>query len=119
MLLRLALIFLLAASATLGATEIDRQALLVSDADFHEFDPKQAELGRLLFYDPILSGNQNIACGTCHNHDLGTGDGLALGIGEGGMGLGLERSAGIGADRIKKTHSPQRSAALEFRRTRD
>ena len=102
MLLRLALIFSLAASVTLGATEIDKQALLVSDADFHEFDPKQAELGRLLFYDPILSGNQNIACGTCHNHDLGTGDGLALGIGEGGMGLGPERSAGVGADRIKK-----------------
>ena len=25
-------------------------------------------LGRDLFYDPILSGNQNIACATCHRY---------------------------------------------------
>lgn len=55
-----------------------------------------------MFYDKILSGNRNISCGTCHHHDLGGSDGLALGIGEGGSGVGLERSAGSGADRIKK-----------------
>ena len=79
-----------------------RSALTVSSDDFHAFNPEQAELGRLLFYDPILSGNFNISCGTCHNHDLGTSDALPLGIGEGGVGLGPERHAGIGADRIKK-----------------
>ncbi|MGJ8615474.1 MAG: cytochrome-c peroxidase [Sulfitobacter sp.] len=70
--------------------------------DFIQFDPKQAELGQLLFYDRILSGNKNIACSTCHHPDLGTGDGLSLGIGEGGAGLGALRTAGIGDDQIKK-----------------
>ena len=28
---------------------------------------KQAELGRLLFFDPILSGNNKRACASCHN----------------------------------------------------
>ena len=102
MLKKLAPILLLATTLASAAAEFDKQALRVSPDDFHDFDPKQAELGRLLFYDPVLSGNQNIACGTCHNHELGTGDGLPLGIGEGGMGLGRERSAGSGADRIKK-----------------
>ncbi|MGJ8627535.1 MAG: cytochrome-c peroxidase [Sulfitobacter sp.] len=70
--------------------------------DFIQFDAKQAELGQLLFYDRILSGNKNIACSTCHHPDHGTGDGLSLGIGEGGEGVGPARSAGAGADRIKK-----------------
>ncbi len=58
---------------------------------FLEFNEQAAEVGRLLFYDPILSGNRNISCGTCHHHDQGTGDGLSLGIGEGGTGLGPKR----------------------------
>lgn len=49
------------------------------------------ELGRLLFFDPILSGNQNISCATCHHPTLASGDGRALSIGEGGAGLGPDR----------------------------
>jgi len=74
----------------------------LSDADFLAFDPQQAKLGQLLFYDNILSGNQNINCGTCHHPTLGTGDGLSLGIGEGGVGLGPDRHAGHGRSAIRK-----------------
>ncbi|MEO9845200.1 MAG: cytochrome c peroxidase [Roseobacter sp.] len=74
----------------------------LSNHDFIEFDPVQAALGQQLFYDPILSGNQNISCAHCHHPDFGTSDGLSLGIGEGGAGLGPERTPGIGADRIAK-----------------
>jgi cytochrome c peroxidase len=31
--------------------------------------PEKVALGRLLFWDPILSGPRNIACGTCHVPD--------------------------------------------------
>ncbi|CAD0183887.1 Cytochrome c551 peroxidase precursor [Ruegeria sp. THAF57] len=58
---------------------------------FVEPDLSKVELGRLLFYDPILSGNKNISCATCHHPKLGTSDGLSLGIGEGGAGLGEKR----------------------------
>ena len=74
----------------------------LTDADFIAFDADQAALGRLLFYDPILSGNKNIACATCHHPDFGTGDGMSLGIGEGGVGLGPARTPGEGAARIRK-----------------
>ncbi len=60
--------------------------------EFLEPDFASAELGRLLFYDPILSGNKNISCATCHHPRLGTSDGVSLGIGEGGIGLGPERT---------------------------
>ncbi len=70
--------------------------------DFWQYDQTKAQLGRLLFYDPILSGNMNISCGTCHNPEFGTSDGLSLGIGEGGRGVGQARTTGVGAERIKK-----------------
>ncbi len=67
--------------------------------DFRPYDERRAALGRLLFYDKILSGNRNISCGTCHNHDFAGSDGLSLGIGEGGIGLGPERRIADGPDR--------------------
>ena len=60
-------------------------------SDFHPFDEARARLGRLLFYDKVLSGNRNISCGTCHNHTHAGTDGLSLGVGEGGIGLGPQR----------------------------
>lgn len=65
----------------------------VTDADYLPVDLAEAMLGRLLFWDPVLSGNRNISCGTCHNPKFGTSDGLSLGMGEGGVGLGPERRA--------------------------
>ncbi|MFQ5624203.1 MAG: cytochrome-c peroxidase [Paracoccaceae bacterium] len=76
--------------------------MVVTAADFLPFDERAARLGQLLFYDPILSGNRNISCATCHNPDFGTSDGLSLGIGEGGAGVGPGRTAGQGAGRIRK-----------------
>ncbi|MDU8909825.1 cytochrome-c peroxidase [Aestuariicoccus sp. MJ-SS9] len=79
--------------------------------DFLPFDPAQARIGQLLFYDKILSGNRNISCGTCHHHDLGGTDRLSLGIGEGGAGIGPDRTAGEGDDRIRK-RIPRNAPAL-------
>ncbi|WP_168210875.1 cytochrome-c peroxidase [Persicimonas caeni] len=37
-----------------------------------DLDPNKIELGRMLFFDPILSGNRDTACVTCHRLDEGT-----------------------------------------------
>jgi cytochrome c peroxidase len=63
------------------------------DTDFVAVDEAEARLGQLLFYDPVLSGNRNISCATCHHPRFATADGLSLGLGEGGVGLGPERQA--------------------------
>ena len=52
---------------------------------------KRVGLGRLLFYDPILSGEKDTACGTCHHPDLGFADDRQFGAGTSGVGLGSER----------------------------
>jgi cytochrome c peroxidase len=63
----------------------------LTDADFPRFAEAEVDLGRLLFWDKILSGNRNISCATCHHPRFGTSDGVSLGMGEGGIGLGPER----------------------------
>ncbi|MFN0086493.1 MAG: parallel beta-helix domain-containing protein [Blastocatellia bacterium] len=57
--------------------------------------PERAELGRLLYFDPILSGNNEQSCATCHHPDLGFSDGRGRSMGFGGAGLGAERAGGI------------------------
>lgn len=58
---------------------------------FPDPDMDRVRLGQLLFYDPILSGNRNISCATCHHPRFGTADAVSLAIGEGGQGLGPDR----------------------------
>ncbi|MCA9530207.1 MAG: hypothetical protein KC543_08725 [Myxococcales bacterium] len=43
----------------------------------------RADLGRLLFYDTMLSVDGETACATCHSEFWGMGDGLPLAIGHG------------------------------------
>ncbi len=49
-------------------------------------------LGRLLFFDPILSSTREVACATCHNPRFGWADGRATPIGIGGIGDGPART---------------------------
>ncbi|MCZ4351379.1 cytochrome-c peroxidase [Roseovarius aestuarii] len=63
----------------------------VTQADFANPDAISVLLGHDLFFDPILSGNRNISCATCHHPALGSGDGMSLSLGEGGIGLGPDR----------------------------
>lgn len=72
----------------------------VSAADFYPRDAAQEHLGQLLFFDKILSGNQNIACASCHHPFAATGDGLSLPVGEGGYGFGVTRMTGMDDSQI-------------------
>jgi len=84
----------LALALPLPALALDPAALpaAVTDADYAPVNAAEARLGQLLFWDPILSGNRNIACATCHHPRFGTSDGVSLGLGEGGIGLGPARA---------------------------
>jgi len=41
-------------------------------------DAQQVALGKRLFYDPVLSANNEMSCATCHHPDLGFSDGLQV-----------------------------------------
>ena len=63
---------------------------VVSPAD-NPATPEKAALGRLLFWDPILSGGKDVACASCHHPDFGYTDSRDLAIGAHGLGLGVTR----------------------------
>src|SRR6266511_3699470 len=52
------------------------------------------ELGRLLYFDPVLSGDNEQSCATCHHPDLGFSDGRLTSMGLGGKGVGPDRQGG-------------------------
>ncbi|HEY2433288.1 MAG TPA: cytochrome c peroxidase [Vicinamibacterales bacterium] len=67
--------------------------------------PEKVTLGRLLFWDPILSGSRDIACATCHHPSFGYTDGRDLPIGTGGTGVGPARAFRSGTTPLVKRNS--------------
>ncbi len=87
----------------------------VVDADYYDDGappPAKVELGRVLFFDKILSGNKNIACATCHHPSFASADGVALPLGEGPSGLGPERRPGASKREAVHDRVPRNSPAL-------
>lgn len=76
-------------------TGLVREFPPVSQMAGNPSSPEKIELGRLLFFDPVLSDQNDIACATCHHPDYGFSDGLARAIGAGGEGAGPERGDGV------------------------
>lgn len=54
-------------------------------------DPREVELGRMLFFDKILSTRGDISCSGCHHPTLRMHDAIPLSKGTQGEGLGKER----------------------------
>ncbi len=59
------------------------------------FSQEKENLGRLLYWDPILSGTKDVACVSCHHPSHGYADGLDFSQGVGGSGLGPDRFGGL------------------------
>lgn len=55
-------------------------------------DSRVVDLGKILFFDPRVSRNNDVSCSTCHDPAKGMADGRPLAIGQGG--------------KILKRHSP-------------
>lgn len=67
------------------------------------YTPEKENLGRFLYWDPILSGTKDVACVSCHHPELGYADGLDFSQGVGGNGLGPDRSGGVKTKRNAPT----------------
>ncbi len=56
--------------------------------------PEKVALGKLLYFDPILSGDNTTSCAHCHHPDFGFSDGRKTSMGKGGTGVGPARTGG-------------------------
>jgi cytochrome c peroxidase len=59
------------------------------------FKPQVIDLGRFLFFDPILSEDHATSCANCHDPAHGFTDGQAQARGRGGSGVGRTRQGGV------------------------
>jgi cytochrome c peroxidase len=69
-------------------------------------NPTTAEkvaLGRLLFYDPIVSADGQVACATCHSEVWGMSDGLPRSVGQ---GAGLVSGPGRSGSNVTRRNAP-------------
>ena len=58
-------------------------------------EPKVADLGRLLFFEPLLSESKTVSCAHCHEPKRGWSDGRAVAQGFGARGVGRNRRGGV------------------------
>lgn len=97
----------LALASSAGAADLPDA---LSDDDYLPVNMEAARLGQLLFWDPVLSGNRNISCATCHHPRFATADGVSLSLGEGGIGLGPQRRAD--PENLPEQRIPRNAPAL-------
>lgn len=102
------LCFLLSACSSQFETPDDQAILLnletlppVTDPVDNISNSDKVLLGKMLFWDPILSGEKDVACASCHHPKFGYSDGLDVSIGVGGDGLGNQRTEGA-SERIPR-----------------
>lgn len=72
--------------ATVSA--LPRQILSPED---NPLSAKKIRLGKLLFFDPILSGNKDVACASCHHPSNGYAEFLDISMGPNSNGFGSKR----------------------------
>jgi parallel beta-helix repeat protein len=77
------------------ATGLQKPFPDIIQPDDNPTTPEKVELGRLLFFDPILSDDNTMSCAHCHHPDLGFSDGLPRSRGRGAQGAGTQRQGGI------------------------
>lgn len=65
--------------------------LYVTDPKNNPSSPEKVNLGRLLFFDPILSGNKDVSCATCHQPEFNYAEFLETSLGPNAVGSGSKR----------------------------
>lgn len=64
-----------------------------------KLNPKVIDLGRYLFFDPILSGDKRLSCAHCHHPAYSLSDGRSQSMGKDGTGYGPTREGGVNLKR--------------------
>jgi cytochrome c peroxidase len=77
------------------------------------YQAEKAALGKMLFFDPRLSINQNISCATCHNPSFGWEQALPLAVGAQNTALGRQNPTILNLAWGDKFFWDARAATLE------
>ena len=81
--------------------------LKVPVPDDNPISVEKRELGKLLFFDPILSGNKDVACATCHHPEYGFAESLTT-YGLIGVKVWIYKGDILGKKMPQETEAPVR-----------
>jgi cytochrome c peroxidase len=81
------------------------------------FTAEQIDLGRYLFFDPVLSKDGSVSCASCHHPDRGFTDGLPRSIGIGGQEVARAAPSLWNVAFLKKFFWDARATSLEEQMT--
>ncbi|MBN7818465.1 cytochrome-c peroxidase [Bowmanella yangjiangensis] len=77
------------------------------------FSPQQIDLGRYLFFDPLLSKDGSLSCASCHQPELGFADGRPRSIGMDGQVVKRAAPSLWNVGFLKKLFWDARASTLE------
>lgn len=77
------------------------------------FTPQEIDLGRYLFFDPVLSIDGSMSCATCHEPSKGFSDGLPTSIGKDNLKLDRAAPSLWNVGYLKRLFWDGRAATLE------
>jgi len=103
-------------ASSVSAADLKAQYKRPTTIPFPADNPYQAEkaaLGKMLFFDPRLSVNQNISCATCHNPSFGWEQALPLAVGAQNTALGRHNPTVLNLAWGDKFFWDGRAASLE------
>jgi len=102
-----------AAEATLDSSELVPLPRTVPVPKDNPTTPAKIELGKKLFFDPRLSGDNKMSCATCHIPEKAYVDGLELSPGAGGKLLARNTQTCLNVGFFKSLFWDGRVASLE------
>ena len=93
--------------------ELYKRPLTIPFEGVTPYSPQLATLGKMLFFDPRLSGAQNMNCATCHNPSFGFEVPVKTAIGAANVRLGRQAPTVLNAAWVKPLFWDGRAATLE------
>lgn len=101
-----------AASAAADKSDYKRP-LTIPFAKVAPYSPQLATLGKMLFFDPRLSGNKNMNCATCHNPSFGFETPVETPVGAANTPLGRQAPTVLNAAWVTPNFWDGRAKTLE------
>ena len=99
-----------AAAADLSAY---KRPLTIPFEKVTQYSPQLATLGKMLFFDPRLSGNKNMTCATCHNPSFGFETPVETPVGAANTRLGRQAPTVLNAAWVTPNFWDGRALSLE------
>ena len=100
------------AAPPLGLSLVRIPEQVFADPPDNVSTPERVELGRLLFFDPILSESGKIACASCHHPDKAMSDGLPVSAALADPKRGARPGSTVATSSTRTTWPPRMSTGV-------